>query len=84
MTKAPIRVSTRSKPGRNPPSRAELAEDLPKLAKIALDAMIRDHNPDYKGTANKVGAQACSRACVRTDRYRQGEAGRQRLRGSSI
>ena len=34
---------------------AELAQDLPELAKIALQAMIRDHNPDYKGSARKAG-----------------------------
>lgn len=33
----------------------EIAQDLPKLARIALEAMIRDHNPDYKGTANSAG-----------------------------
>ncbi|MEP9404140.1 hypothetical protein [Sphingomonas sp. VNH70] len=33
----------------------ELAQDLPQLAKIALEAMIRDHNPAYKGSANKAG-----------------------------
>ena len=34
---------------------SELAQDLPQLAKIALESMIRDHNPDYKGTANSAG-----------------------------
>ncbi|TKW68703.1 MAG: hypothetical protein DI616_01540 [Paracoccus denitrificans] len=33
----------------------ELAADLPQLAKIALESMIRDHNPDYKGSAVKAG-----------------------------
>lgn len=34
---------------------SELAQDLPQLAKIALEGMIRNHNPDYKGTANSAG-----------------------------
>ncbi|PTT23137.1 hypothetical protein DBR36_00395 [Microbacterium sp. HMWF026] len=34
---------------------AELSEDLPQLAKIALNSMVRDHNPDYQGTAHKAG-----------------------------
>lgn len=34
---------------------SELAEDLPQLAKIALESMIRDHNPAYKGSARKAG-----------------------------
>lgn len=34
---------------------AELAQDLPQLAKIALESLIRDHNPDLKGSAQKAG-----------------------------
>ncbi|MCK8784277.1 hypothetical protein M0638_07785 [Roseomonas sp. NAR14] len=34
---------------------AELAQDVPQLARIALEAMVRDHNPDYKGSARKAG-----------------------------
>ena len=34
---------------------AELAQDLPQLARIALEALIRDHNPAYKGSARKAG-----------------------------
>ena len=33
----------------------EVAGDAPKLAKIALEAMIRKHNPDLKGTADSAG-----------------------------
>ncbi|SKA02458.1 hypothetical protein [Consotaella salsifontis] len=34
---------------------SELAADLPQLARIALETMIRDHNPAYKGSAKKAG-----------------------------
>lgn len=33
----------------------EVAHDAPQLAKIALEAMIRKHNPDLKGTADSAG-----------------------------
>ena len=33
----------------------ELAEDAPQLAKIALEAMIRDHNPELKGSDQSAG-----------------------------
>lgn len=33
----------------------EVVADAPTLAKIALEAMIRDHNPDLKGSARKAG-----------------------------
>ncbi len=33
----------------------EVAHDAPTLAKIALEAMIRDHNPDLTGTADSAG-----------------------------
>src|SRR5699024_2012002 len=33
----------------------EVAHDAPTLAKIALEAMIRDHNPDLTGTAESAG-----------------------------
>ena len=49
------RLADESKPEEIRRRARELAEDLPQLAKIALEAMIRDHNPDYKGTANKAG-----------------------------
>ena len=32
-----------------------VAHDAPHLAKIALEAMVRKHNPDLKGTANSAG-----------------------------
>ena len=32
-----------------------VAHDAPHLAKIALEAMVRKHNPDLKGTANLAG-----------------------------
>ena len=32
-----------------------VANDAPHLAKIALEAMVRKHNPDLKGTANSAG-----------------------------
>ena len=33
----------------------EVATDAPTLAKIALEAIIRKHNPDLKGTAQSAG-----------------------------
>lgn len=33
----------------------EVAHDAPPLAKIALEAMVREHNPDLKGTADAAG-----------------------------
>lgn len=33
----------------------EVAQDAPQLAKIALESMIRKHNPDLKGSANSAG-----------------------------
>lgn len=33
----------------------EVAQDAPTLAKIALESMIRKHNPDLKGSANSAG-----------------------------
>ncbi len=33
----------------------DVAHDAPKLAKIALEAMIRRHNPDLTGTADSAG-----------------------------
>ena len=33
----------------------EVAADAPHLAKIALEAMIRKHNPDLKGSARSAG-----------------------------
>ena len=33
----------------------ELSQDLPQLAKIALEAMVRDHTPELKGTNNSAG-----------------------------
>lgn len=33
----------------------EVAHDAPALAKIALEAMIREHNPDLTGTADSAG-----------------------------
>lgn len=33
----------------------EVASDAPTLAKIALEAMIRKHNPDLKGSAHRAG-----------------------------
>ena len=32
-----------------------VAHDAPHLAKIALEAMVRKHNPELKGTANSAG-----------------------------
>ena len=32
-----------------------VAHDAPHLAKIALEAMVRKHNPDLKGTSNSAG-----------------------------
>jgi hypothetical protein len=32
-----------------------VAHDAPHLAKIALEALVRKHNPDLKGTANSAG-----------------------------
>lgn len=32
-----------------------VAGDAPKLAKIALEAMIRDHNPELEGSADSAG-----------------------------
>lgn len=40
------RLADESKPEEIRRRARELAEDLPQLAKIALEAMIRDHNPD--------------------------------------
>ncbi len=34
---------------------AEVAKDAPPLARIALEAMVRKHNPDLKGTADSAG-----------------------------
>lgn len=34
---------------------AEIAKDLPQLAKIAFESMVREHNPAYKGTARSAG-----------------------------
>ena len=33
----------------------ELASDAPAIAKIALEAMLRKHNPDLKGSAKSAG-----------------------------
>jgi len=33
----------------------ELAQDLPQLARIALEAMVRDHDPDLKGNDTSAG-----------------------------
>ena len=33
----------------------EVAADAPKLARIALESAIREHNPDLKGTAQSAG-----------------------------
>ena len=33
----------------------DVAQDAPTLAKIALEAMIREHNPDLSGTADSAG-----------------------------
>lgn len=33
----------------------EVAADAPHIVKIALEAMVRDHNPDLKGTAQSAG-----------------------------
>ena len=33
----------------------EIAHDAPQLAKIALEAMVRKHNPDLKGDAKSAG-----------------------------
>ena len=33
----------------------EVAADAPQVAKIALEALIRDHNPDLKGSAKSAG-----------------------------
>lgn len=33
----------------------EVAHDAPQLAKIALEAMVRKHNPDLKGSAQSAG-----------------------------
>ena len=34
---------------------AEIAQDAPQLARIAIEAMLRKHNPDLKGDANSAG-----------------------------
>lgn len=33
----------------------EVVKDAPKLAKIALEAIIKEHNPDLKGSADSAG-----------------------------
>lgn len=33
----------------------EVAGDAPHLARIAIEAMVRNHNPDLKGTADSAG-----------------------------
>jgi hypothetical protein len=33
----------------------DVAADAPHIVKIALEAMVRDHNPDLKGTAQSAG-----------------------------
>ncbi|WP_279402381.1 hypothetical protein [Arthrobacter sp. JCM 19049] len=40
----------------------DVAHDAPPLAKIALEAMIRNHNPDLAGTAETAGRLACALA----------------------
>ena len=52
----------------------EVAHDAPQLAKIALEAMVRRHNPDLKGSAQSAGSRcprglrssSASRGCADT------------------
>lgn len=34
---------------------AEVAKDAPPVARIALEAIVRKHNPDLKGSADSAG-----------------------------